>query len=532
MLTDATSTIAKTSLDYSAEGYWQDFLAGRPIAGGIAYEQQLHDCQLDESLASLQRIDILITQVRRDIAKSSRLNETIILADERYRNLLLLLAFYAGRVLSLQWQHTPQWYGQFELGKRYPDLMLAGDDFYQHMAVVYNDNAKQHHEQPALFFALEPIGLRLFGNIDRQFVAVQGGQVASGLYQAVSARLPDRALTVHNDATATAVSASNQQTIDITKNAVTNVSTDVGADKSSVNKSSVDESIIDESTAVKAAIPTSHDASSDTKINASPIGTKANLQKQSTVEDKRAVPDNLISTEQVDLEPVDLESVSTKSITNKPELIKTSVPNHKPIAATPEIFTQLLIDLNDIEVSQTAGNTEYQQACKILDQFERHIARQDKPRAQVTFLDTHLTSRQQALLMLQDSANAGNTAAMLRLAMYELLGEGLINDLQASKEAGVELVKQAANAQDSRAQRLLSRIYYQGLGVVQDIDNGRYWLEQAAKNGHIEAATVVAQWQQAEALITTQKQEQNSFKRYQLLIAAIAVGAILLIILV
>src|SRR5690606_26087247 len=41
------------------------------------------------------------------------------------------------------------------------------------------------------FFALEPIGLRLFGHIDRPFQAVQGGQVASGLYQAVSARLPN-----------------------------------------------------------------------------------------------------------------------------------------------------------------------------------------------------------------------------------------------------------------------------------------------------------------------------------------------------
>ena len=35
-----------TPLDYIAEGYWQDFLAGRPIAGGIAYETQLHNLSL------------------------------------------------------------------------------------------------------------------------------------------------------------------------------------------------------------------------------------------------------------------------------------------------------------------------------------------------------------------------------------------------------------------------------------------------------------------------------------------------------
>ena len=41
-----------TPLDYIAAGYWQDFLAGRPVAGGMAYEAELHQCTLDESLAS------------------------------------------------------------------------------------------------------------------------------------------------------------------------------------------------------------------------------------------------------------------------------------------------------------------------------------------------------------------------------------------------------------------------------------------------------------------------------------------------
>lgn len=75
-------------------------------------------------------------------------------------------------------------------------------------------------------------------------------------------------------------------------------------------------------------------------------------------------------------------------------------------------------------------------------------------------------------------------------------------------------------------------MYYQGVGVVQDIDTGKYWLEQAAENGHAEAASVVGQWQQAQALITTQKQEQHSMKRYQLLFVAILVVAILILIIV
>jgi hypothetical protein len=181
-----------TPLDYIAEGYWQDFLAGRSIAGGIAYETELRACTLDESLESLQRIDMLLSQVRRDMIKSGIWDETTLLVDERYRNFMVFLAFYAGRVLAQQWQSKPHWYGQFELRKRYPELSLVTDDFYQHMAVGYDDSGVKER----LFFALEPIGLRLFGHIDRQFNAVQGGQVESGLYQAVSLRLPN---TLNND---------------------------------------------------------------------------------------------------------------------------------------------------------------------------------------------------------------------------------------------------------------------------------------------------------------------------------------------
>ena len=68
--------------------------------------------------------------------------------------------------------------------------------------------------------------------------------------------------------------------------------------------------------------------------------------------------------------------------------------------------------------------------------------------------------------------------------------------------------------------------------MPQDINNGQYWLEQAAESGHPKAIELVAQWQQAQSLIITRQQEEHSFKRYQILIAAIVVGALLLIIFV
>ena len=336
--------------------------------------------------------------------------------------------------------------------------------------------------------------MRLFGHIDRPFEAVQGGQVASGLYQAVSARLPN------------AIDNSHILPVDSAPPADKNV-TEVGVTQHSrqdiqtytVNNDS-DNGLQSTPEPVKA----------DTVL-AKPNLSTASLES-STVQTITAETASVVSSQ-----------AALKEVTVKPTV---------KLAPTPELFTQLLIELDEIDVAQSAGKTEYEQARKVLDQFEQHIAKQEKPRAQVIFSAKHLAAKQQALLKLQDAAHAGNSAAMLRLAMYELLGEGIYTDKVAGMEVGVEWVKQAASKNDSRAQRLLSKLYYQGFGVPQDMTNGKYWLEQAAENGHAEAASLVSQWQQAQALISTQKQEQHSLKRYQLLFAVIIVIAILIFIIV
>ena len=483
----ASSASPLTPFDYIAAGYWQDFLADRPIAGGIAYESELRDCILDESLASLQRVDTLLSHIRREMVKTGRWHEETLLLDERYRNFMVFLAFYAGRVLAQQWQSTPHWYGQFELHKRYPELVLTTDDFYQHMAVVYYQSADANSVK-SLFFALEPIGMRLFGHIDRPFEAVQGSQVASGLYQAVSARLPH----AHDNHVANSITP----TINIS---TPNTSTSVERIKTVDSQKPLEKGGLSH---------TPHDVPESQNLSQQESQTKPMLSKSETVQPHTA---------------------SENTVLEQP--LPSSVPSPQELP-TPAIFTQLLVELDNIEVVQTAGNSEYQQAHKVLEQLEQHIAKQSQPRAQMRLSESHLTTKKQALLTLQEAAQAGNSAAMLHLAMYELLGEGLAVDKGAATASGVEWVKQAASKNDSRAQRLLSKMYYQGVGVAQDIDTGKYWLEQAAENGHAEAASVVGQWQQAQALITTQKQEQHSMKRYQLLFVAILVVAILILIIV
>lgn len=507
----AISASPLTPFDYIAEGYWQDFLAGRPIAGGMAYEVELHHCQLDESLASLQRVDTLLTQIRHDMIKAGSWAEKKIVADERYRNFLVFLAFYAGRVLANQWQKPAHWYGEFELRARYPKLPLISDDFYQHMAALYDDgfiftdntksnrnegNNNNYKSSAAVFFALEPIGLRLFGHIDRQFAAVQGGQVASGLYQAVSARLPG--VTTEHTPTVSALNATLSSSL--------SPSSTMGLkDVQSVTFTKTTEPMLN------------HQAVDTLKRVISPTATMSTATVLDAVTEARSAADETQD------KPLLTQNLSSS-------VSKTIAPRKVP--PTPDVFTQLLTELNEIEVVQNAGNEDYQQACKTLDQFERHIAKQHKPRAQVIFSESHQNAKQHALTGLQNAADLGNTAAMLRLAMYELLGERLSVDNAAGDTAGVDRIKRAASVKDVRAQRLLSSMYYQGIGVPQDINNGKYWLEQAAENGHLEAADLVGQWQQAQALITTRQQEQHSIKRYQLLIGVVIVAALLLLIFV
>ena len=112
--------------------------------------------------------------------------------------------------------------------------------------------------------------------------------------------------------------------------------------------------------------------------------------------------------------------------------------------------------------------------------------------------------------------------------MQKMLGEGTEKDLAE----GASWVQKAASRDDARAQRLLSKLYYQGLGLTQDLTLGKHWLEQAAKNGHPEAQQLVEQWQQVEALTNVQKQEQVANKRYLLLFVGVLVLALLLVIMV
>lgn len=294
--------------------------------------------------------------------------------------------------------------------------------------------------------------MRLFGHIDRQFEAVHGGQIASGLYRAVIIRLPD--------VTVDPVTANQTSTVPLA-NTRLNTNSDVSANTSlnstqavTLAKTTEDDALPETAseTTPKMAIKVTK-ATTDKILN-NPAGDtlkpvdsltdkvsadKMSANKASITPTQDSVTDAGSSSEETQAKPILFKDLSSSP---------SSLPETKvlPIAPpTPEIFTQLLTELDEIEVEQTAGNDDYQQARKILDQFEQHIAKKNKPRAQVVFSESHQAAKQKALTMLKTSADLGNTAAMLRLAMYELLDEGLTTGNEKGEEAGIEWVKQAAH---------------------------------------------------------------------------------------
>lgn len=227
----------------------------------------------------------------------------------------------------------------------------------------------------------------MFGHIDRPFEAVQGGQVASGLYQAVSLRLP-------------------------------------GVSEPSVIKAAVPDIIqnVDTHKTVEPYLDTVPELPQNS--NQVLAGPSDKIETSSTpVNNPSSTTDYQPSPDLSSAEAPSVDTASDTLISSKPAPVSKTPP-------TPEMFTQLLIELNEIEVVQSADNMAYQQACRVLDQFEEHIAKQNKPVRKFLFTKSS-KSKKQALLKLQEAANAGSTAAMLRLAMYELLGEGLAVDNSA-----------------------------------------------------------------------------------------------------
>jgi len=119
---------SKSELTKSAEGYVASFLKGAPFPGGFAYREELSKCNLDFTMDSLKRIDVLLDQIREKQAPDF---ETFV-ASAANQHFVHLIAFYAGKVAGLNAGAEPQWHTREAAIALVPQLKhLWADDLFE-----------------------------------------------------------------------------------------------------------------------------------------------------------------------------------------------------------------------------------------------------------------------------------------------------------------------------------------------------------------------------------------------------------------
>lgn len=200
----------------------------------------------------------------------------------------------------------------------------------------------------------------------------------------------------------------------------------------------------------------------------------------------------------------------------------------KSIVASHGIFAELMQDIITIPVQQNVGNDAYKKVNQFFGKLDKAYPKSDEKNAQHAIINK-LTEQQKNNLskaknMLQKLAEQGNTDAMLHLAVYLMQGKWF----EKNQQQGLALIQTAANAQDSRAMRMMSKLYYQGLGVNTDVNIGRHWLNLAADKGHEEAKKLIKQMDLAQIMIAERKEEIKSDDRLLKVMAVVVVVAILI----
>lgn len=478
-------------LNLHANHLWADYHNHTLPSGTVAYESVLRQCQLDGSLLSLQRIDAMLTHLRQELIKTfTQAQKSVntadmqrtLLADERFVSLLLIIGHYAGQVLAEQWQHPPTWYGQHQLmtqvGRLHSAQKAMAQDWVHALAVQYADDTDARLakitvatiKQPEMFFVLEPIINRLFGSFDNVVRSIQTDmRVPSGLYQAIQQRLPQQRLPQKSPPQPASIMA---------------------------NQANVQQP------------PT-------------------NSQTPATFQDSVQV---LSQTLTQNLAQSSAQGSVKHSVSQSIPTAKVGMASVKSIVASHGIFAELMQDIMTMPVQQNVGSLTYQKVSQFFVRLDKAYPTLDDAKQAVL---SKLTQKQQdglnqAKSALKKLAEQGNSDAMLHLAVYLMQGKWFDDNQQQ----GLMLIQTAANAQDPRAMRMMSKLYYQGLGVNVDVNMGRHWLNLAADKGHEEAKNLIKQMDLAQMMIAERQEEIKSDDRLIKLMAAVAVVAILIVMIV
>lgn len=158
-------------------GALQSFLKGKPLETGFAFESELKACRLDYTLASLQRIDDFLDNIRttHSLDRNDFLNGGV----PSNHTFLFLLAFYCGEMRGRLAGVAPIWHDYEEYIAENPQMqsIFPAIDEYRFVATYHRaDNINQH-------FPLVAILERLFPEFDEPEKSVYFSTI-TGDYQA------------------------------------------------------------------------------------------------------------------------------------------------------------------------------------------------------------------------------------------------------------------------------------------------------------------------------------------------------------
>lgn len=545
----------------------------------FAYHQRLsaliaQQTAFKADLDSLKLLDVFLSAVKSDLAGKS-VSEARVLSHDDFARLIIILAYHVIQVIKQELRqavvkptvniYTAQGFSRVytrlfsQMGADPQSQMTAEQlqGFYYGMGVLCQGVGQAGQAVADRFFILPVIGARLFGTIDRTFVAGldddgQGVGVAEdSLYWAVydfiegfkrlqySANADDKAKQLFSeqplfltqvDKSVQAVDEQDEQAVlkNSLQNDLQNGSQNGLQDngQNNLNNDLQNHSIN----------PLTNDGQDDltsfnqVMVDGQPIshGPAPVVQDMQTLQSAQSASQAHVASPNT---PHQAKSPHQSNTTNLPP---SAYKQRARASHTPKLFDEAYQDLLNINTPSDAVS-EYQKAAAILTKFDTFISNkiaQGKQMDEIVFNDNQLQARKQALALLVKLIKQNNPSAMLRLALCYFEGRGVNVDIHKA----IMLTKRSAQMGDVRAQKLLSRLYYQGFapndgGMAMDMSMGEHWLRKAADGGHPEAKKVCAYMNQVELLKNDHRTEMISDKRYGMLFIALGVGTVLLFIL-
>ena len=561
LIMNDTAVFVYFEFDAEVIQLWQSLKEDKPNKT-FAYQNRLKRLFVEQRLGvtadlnSLKVIDALLSSVKSDLA-NRQIGEILVLNHNEFIKLLAVLMYHTVEVIKTEINRfikdaNLSLYVAQDFSKVYARAFanLSGgqlsagevDTFYQGFFVhAFGVNALRKNVAQN-FFVLSVIGSRIFGSFDRIFRGLDhtgspsDEPLEDSLYWAVHDFL-QKFLSLENDEakellnTMKAVPRLNSEMVhspdDIKLMAQIDEIRQIAKTAPQVNK---DETTSDDSLV----------NNTDKKMAELDDDNALNKKNSQDIHIKNNAPLDTIQAENPPNISTSSDLSETQSNTVKPAYPSSKTPtpaSYKQRARashTPKLFTEAYSDLLNVEVASD-NNDGYQKASMTLDRFDKHINAElleGKTINQISFSPEQIQIRNKALQVLVGLVKNGNMSAMTRLALYFFEGRGVPQNTSKA----VALIKKSAEMGDIRAQKLLSRLYYQGFdkdhdGIAPNQNIGEYWLKKAADGGHIEARKVCAYMNQAEMLKNVSRNDQETNKKYGIIVGVVAAIMIFLLML-